>query len=173
MKLTVTLALGMSFFLAACSPIEQTSPEASESSRKDIGHHMTETNTPLIKTIESPYSFTETVARVDASIGKRPLNLFAKIDHAAGAAKADLTLEPSTLFIFGNPKGGTPLMARNPQMGIVLPLKMHVYQTSDKVMVSYTDIAAEAESHGLDTEQSPIPNIVKMLEGLAGEVIAP
>ena len=61
-------------------------------------------------------------------------------------------------------------MSRNPQMGIVLPLKMHVYQDGDDVMISYTDIAAAAQSHGLDSDKLPIPNIVKMLSGLAAEV---
>ena len=126
---------------------------------------------PAIITVTSPHGFEDTVARVAASIEKRPLNLFAKIDHAAGAAKAELELAPSTLFIFGNPKGGTPLMARNPQMGIVLPLKMHVYQDGDAVKISFTDIVAEAKTHGLDSSQLPIPNIVKMLGGLAAEVI--
>ena len=123
-----------------------------------------------IKTVASSHDFAETVTRLSAAIETRPLNLFAQIDHAAGAAKAGLDLAPSTLFIFGNPKGGTPLMTRNPQMGIVLPLKMHVYQDGDGIKISYTDIATEAEALGLDSAQLPIPNIVNMLDGLAAEV---
>ena len=61
-------------------------------------------------------------------------------------------------------------MTRNPQMGIVLPLKMHVYQDGDAVKLSYTDIEAEAKLHGLDSAELPIPNIKKMLGGLAAEV---
>ena len=49
---------------------------------------------------------------------------------------------------------------------------MHVYQNGDMVKVSYTDIAAAASSHGLDATKLPIPNIVKMLDGLAAEVTA-
>jgi len=82
-----------------------------------------------------------------------------------------LELAPSKLFIFGNPKGGTPLMVRNPKMGIVLPLKMHAYQDGEAVKVSYTNIVAEAKAHGLDSAKLPIPNIVKMLDGLAAEVV--
>ena len=63
-------------------------------------------------------------------------------------------------------------MSRNPQMGIVLPLKMHVFQDGNTVKVSYTDIAAEAEAYGLDSAKLPIPNVVKMLDGLAAEVTA-
>jgi len=151
--------------MAACSPAAQTSDIESNTA-------MHATSAPAIITVSSPHSFEQTVSRAVAAIEKRPLNLFAQIDHAAGAAKAELSLAPSTLFIFGNPKGGTPLMTRNPQMGIVLPLKLHVYQDGDSVKVSYTDIAAEAKLHGLDSEQLPIPNIVKMLGGLAAEVTA-
>ena len=162
----------------ACSPasvpdvtgsVPTTSSTSTPSATTKNETSMTKASPP-IRTVTSPHSFSDTVARLAAAIEKRPLNLFAKIDHAAGAAKAELKLAPSTLFIFGNPKGGTPLMTRNPQMGIVLPLKMHVYQDGDDVMISYTDIAAAAQSHGLDSAKLPIPNIVKMLSGLAAEV---
>ena len=165
MKISTAILTSAALLTAACS-----APQTSSIESKTI---MTDTASPAIITAISPHSFDETVSRVAAAIDKRPLNLFAQIDHAAGAAKADLSLAPSTLFIFGNPKGGTPLMTRNPQMGIVLPLKLHVYQDGDAVKVSYTDITAEAKSHGLDSEQLPIPNIVKMLSGLAAEVTAP
>ena len=165
MKISIVALTSLSFFIAACSPA--AAPQSTDIESKSA---MTEPVSPAIITAVSPHSFDETVSRIEAAIEKRPLNLFAKVDHAAGAAKADLTLAPSTLFIFGNPKGGTPLMTRSPQMGIVLPLKLHVYQDGDTVKVSYTDIAAEAKAHGLDSEQLPIPNIVKMLEGLAAEV---
>jgi uncharacterized protein (DUF302 family) len=168
MKTTTAVLMGLSLLTAACSPAASPQISSVESNAA-----MTATAQPAIITVTSPHSFEQTTARVAAAIEKRPLNLFAKIDHAAGAAKAELSLAPSTLFIFGNPKGGTPLMTRNPQMGIVLPLKMHVYQDEDDVKISYTDIAAEAKVYGLDNEQLPIPNIVKMLSGLAAEVTAP
>ena len=165
MKISTAILTSAALLTAACS-----APQTSSTESKTV---MTDTASPAIITAISPHSFDETVSRVAAAIDKRPLNLFAQIDHAAGAAKADLSLAPSTLFIFGNPKGGTPLMTRNPQMGIVLPLKLHVYQDGDAVKVSYMDIAAEAEAYGLDSAQLPVPNIAKMLSGLAAEVTAP
>ena len=167
MKASIIVLSSLSLFAVACTPAGSTSTANSLSPESQT--HMTK---PAIKTVISPHSFDETVTRIEAAIEKRPLNLFTTIDHAAGAAKAGLKLAPSTLFIFGNPKGGTPLMSRNPQMGIVLPLKMHVYQDGDMVKVSYTDIAAAARSHGLDATKLPIPNVVKMLDGLAAEVTA-
>ena len=168
MKFQAATLMTLALFAAGCAPVQ--APQSSEVESKSA---MSTIAAPAIITAVSPHSFEQTVSRAEAAIDKRPLNLFAKVDHAAGAAKVDLSLAPSTLFIFGNPKGGTPLMTRNPQMGIVLPLKLHVYQDGDAVKVSYTDITAEAKSHGLDSEQLPIPNIVKMLSGLAAEVTAP
>jgi len=164
MKASILLLTSLSFVAVACTP-DTTTPTASTESLVAL------TKT-AVKTSTSPHSFPDTVARIEAAIDKRPLNLFTKIDHAAGAAKAGLKLAPSTLFIFGNPKGGTPLMSRNPQMGIVLPLKMHVFQDGETVKISYTDIAAAAESHGLDSSKLPIPNIIKMLDVLAAEITA-
>jgi len=157
----LSVILGLS--ICGCTLME------SETSPTNTG--MKEDSSMTFQLIEliSNNSFEETVERLRAGIEKRPLKLFAEIDHAKGAASADLALEPSTLFIFGNPKGGTPLMAQEPRMGIVLPLKMHVYQAGDKVMISYSDMATVAESYGLNAQEQPIPNIAAMLNDLAAE----
>jgi len=114
----------------------------------------------------SAHSFEDTVSKLRDGIAERPLTLFAEINHAQGAAKAELELAPSTLFIFGNPKGGTPLMTREPRMGIALPLKVHVFEDDGQVIVAHQDMAALARQYGLDPEEQPIPNILQMLEGL-------
>jgi len=120
----------------------------------------------------SPYSFAVTEGKIRDAINARPLNLFGEVPHSKGAQKAGLELAPSTLFIFGNPKGGTPLMARNPEMGIELPLKIHVFEKDGQVTISYTNIAAVVESYGGDASALPTPKIAEILEGLVGSVIA-
>jgi len=114
----------------------------------------------------SAHSFEDTVSKLRDGIAARPLTLFAEIDHAQGAAKAELELAPSTLFIFGNPMGGTPLMTREPRMGLALPLKVHVFEVDGKVIVAHQDMAALAHQYGLDPEEQPIPNIVGLLDEL-------
>ena len=64
--------------------------------------------------------------RVEAQIQARGLNVFARIDHAAGAAEVGLPLAPTDLIIFGNARGGTPLMQSVQTVGIDLPLKILV-----------------------------------------------
>jgi len=155
----------MLMMTAACTP--DSGGAGSKAAEADAAKD-SEMTTNLIERA-SNQNFADTVAALRAGIESRPLKLFAEIDHAAGAASIDMELPPSTLFIFGNPKGGTPLMTQNPRMGIVLPLKMHVYETDGKVMISYPDMEKLAQAHGLDPAAQPIPNITGLLDGLAGE----
>ena len=71
----------------------------------------------------SRYSAAATIDRLIAALGKRSLTVFARIDHAAGAASAGLSLRPTEVVIFGNAKGGTALMQDQQTAGIDLPLK--------------------------------------------------
>lgn len=126
----------------------------------------------LIET-KSAHSAAETGTRLVAAIEARKLTLFARVDHAAGAKKIDKTLRPTEVFIFGNPAGGTPLMECAQSMGIDLPLKMLLWQTTDgSVMLGYNDPAWLAKRHGTVCEQ-PVANISKALDGIAKAVAAP
>jgi uncharacterized protein (DUF302 family) len=78
--------------------------------------------------VRSPHAPAETGARLVEALKERKLILFARVDHAAGAAKIGATLRPTEVFIFGNPQGGTPFMACQQSVGIDLPLKALVWQ---------------------------------------------
>lgn len=80
---------------------------------------------------ESARDFASTLASVKKAVAENGFTLLAEIDHAAGAKKVGLPLGPSTLLIFGNPAGGTPLMLADPAIGIDLPLRVLVYQDDE------------------------------------------
>src|SRR6516165_4868790 len=93
----------------------------------------------------------ETMKRLEAEVKAKGLTVFAHVDHAAGAAAVGLPLRPTDLLIFGNAKGGTPLMQAAQSIGIDLPLKMLVWQDADGVTwVSYNDPVWFAHRHCLD-----------------------
>lgn len=73
--------------------------------------------------IKSPHKAKATMDRLETLVKERGLNVFARIDHAAGASKIGKTLRPTELLIFGNPQGGTPFMECAQTVGIDLPLK--------------------------------------------------
>ena len=92
----------------------------------------------------------QTADRLKAELQARGLTLFARVDHAADAAGARLALSPTELFVFGNAKGGTPLMQAVQTTGIDLPLKALVWQDeAGKTWLSYNDPSWLAERHGL------------------------
>ncbi len=74
--------------------------------------------------VSSGFGPKETMDRLEAEIKARGMTVFARIDHAAGArGGVGLHLRPTVVLIFGNAKGGTPLMQANQTIGIDLPLK--------------------------------------------------
>jgi uncharacterized protein (DUF302 family) len=106
-----------------------------------------------LTTIKSNYGPKETMDRLEAAVKAKDLTVFARIDHAAGAAKVGLSLRPTELLIFGNAKGGTPLMQIDQTVGIDLPLKAIVWQdASGDTWLSYNDPSWIAKRHGLGHE---------------------
>lgn len=118
--------------------------------------------------IDGAHSFADTVTRLEAALAARQLKSV-KIDHAANAAGAGLTLRPTALYIFGNPKGGTPLMEIAPTAGIDLPLKMLVLEESGRTRVLYNDIDYVARRHAIPADAAPLANIRKLLADIAAE----
>lgn len=88
----------------------------------------------------SPYSVAETLERLEAILHSKNITVFARVDHSGEAAKVGLTMPPTQLLIFGNPKGGTPIMIAAPLSAIDLPLKALAWQdTGGKVWLSIND----------------------------------
>jgi len=88
--------------------------------------------------------------RLEAAIRAEGMTVFARIDHAAGAAQAGLELRPTELIIFGNVRGGTPLMQSVQTAGIDLPLKALVWEdASGATWLSYNEPSWIAQRHGV------------------------
>ena len=112
-----------------------------------------------LTTIPSNYGTKDTMDRLEAEIKASGMTVFARVDHAAGAAEVALSLRPTELLIFGNARGGTPLMQSNQTVGIDLPLKALVWQdASGKTWLSYDDPSWLAKRHGLGPEVDPAVN---------------
>jgi uncharacterized protein (DUF302 family) len=126
-------------------------------------------------TISSSHGPEATVNRFEAEVKSRGMTVFAHIDHAAGAAAAGLSLRPTDLLIFGNAKGGTPLMQAVQEIGIDLPLKALVWQdASGATWLSYNDPNWLAQRHGLDdTAKATIKAMSDGLKAIASKATGP
>jgi len=118
-------------------------------------------------TRKSALSAEETVERLEREVREKGLTVFAKIDHSGGAREAGLSLRFTQLLLFGNPKGGTPLMQSRQTIGIDLPLRMLVWQDErDDVFVSCDDPAWLAARHGVSDRAEVVAALSKALDAL-------
>jgi uncharacterized protein (DUF302 family) len=120
--------------------------------------------------VPSSHSVDETVERVKNILQSKGVTLFAVIDHSGEAEKVGMKMPPTKLVIFGNPKGGTPLMLAAPSVAIDLPLKILVWQDAQgKVWLSYNSPEYLQERHGLPKDLLQNIAIVATLAAKAGE----
>ena len=114
-----------------------------------------------ITEITSVFDFSATLARVIAAIGSAGLTIFARIDHAENARAVGLAMPPTTLLIYGNARGGTPIMLASPRSALDLPLRVLVRQAGAGAVIAFNAIAPallragvpESLAHGLDPAQ--------------------
>jgi uncharacterized protein (DUF302 family) len=122
---------------------------------------------------QSPVSVQETMDRLEQLVETRDLTVFARIDHAAGAAKVGQTLRPTQLLIFGNPRGGTPFMQCAQSTGIDLPLKALVWEDDEgQVWIGYNDPAFIAQRHGVP-DCPVVEKLTGALQRLTTDAVAP
>ena len=101
-------------------------------------------------TVASAFPVSETVDRLAAAAEAAGLRVFARVDHAAGAAEAGMQLRPTELILVGNPRGGTPLMQDGQTAGIDPPLRALAWEDADgQAWVTTNDTAWIAARHGL------------------------
>jgi uncharacterized protein (DUF302 family) len=105
--------------------------------------------------------------RLREALEAHDLQLFARIDHATGARKAGVELEPNVLLIFGKTSVGTPLMQADPRAGLELPLRMLIWQDSDGTHVGYLDPRKLADRYALDGHQQTLERQAAVLAALA------
>jgi uncharacterized protein (DUF302 family) len=116
----------------------------------------------------SNYSVDETVRKLQAILAAKTVTVFALIDHSGEAEKVGMQMPPTKVLVFGNPKGGTPLMVAAPSIAIDLPLKILVAEDDQgKVSVSYNSPAYLGERHGLPAHL--LQNLA-LVESLAASV---
>jgi uncharacterized protein (DUF302 family) len=118
----------------------------------------------------SRYAYAETLAHLTATISGAGNTIFATIDQAAAAQQAGLTLRPTTLIVFGNPKAGTALMNAYPLVALDLPLKLVVWEQDAVVSLAYTPAAELATRYGLAGEDAVIAAMDAALTRLANTV---
>ena len=120
--------------------------------------------------VPSNHSVDQTVERLKGILQAKGITLFALSDHSGEAEKVGMKMPPTKLLIFGNPKGGTPLMLAAPSIAIDLPLKILVWEDGQgKVWLSYNSPEYLMKRHGVPQDLLKNIAVVGTLAEKAGE----
>ncbi|MGC1370694.1 MAG: DUF302 domain-containing protein [Candidatus Sulfotelmatobacter sp.] len=120
--------------------------------------------------VPSPYSVEETLKRLESVLAQYGVQVFACIDHSGEAEKAGMKMPPTKLLIFGNPKGGTPVMLAAPTLAIDLPLKVLIAENKNgKTQVTYNSPEYLQQRHGVPQDLIKNISVVGALVGQAVE----
>jgi len=113
--------------------------------------------------------YVETTASLLAAIERRGLTVFTRIDHAAAAREVGMELADEEVVLFGNPRGGTPLMQDDRRIGIELPLRMLVWREGEDVLLGYRDPRELSGTYEVAGHQGTLEQMAQLLEELAAE----
>ena len=128
----ILLPLFAAAVLAGCAHVPQTASEPSVNKGQDMSY---------TQSVVSKYSFDETVSRLEHAVKAKGMTVFAVIDHQAAAKQSGLSMQPAKVIVivFGTPKAGTPLMVKDPEFALQLPLKVLVTETGGEVKAVFND----------------------------------
>ena len=129
---------------------------------------------PDLVTLPSAHGVPETVARLKALLAQKGIEVFAHIDHAAGAREVGLPLRPTQVLIFGNPKAGTPLMQSRQTVGLELPLRALAWEDEEgKAWLTYRRVADLAGQYRVTGGDEAVQALDDGLGALARAAAAP
>ena len=124
--------------------------------------------------VRSAHDVHQTADRLERILRQKGMRIFARIDHAAGAATVGRRLPPTELLIFGNPKVGTPLMQCAPSVAIDLPQKALIRQdAAGRVWLAYNDPDYLRERHGIRGCDKVLAKVKRALASFARAATAP
>jgi uncharacterized protein (DUF302 family) len=127
-----------------------------------------------IISVKSAFAVDETVERLTAALEAKGMTVFLTVDHAKGAQSVGVSLRPTVLVIFGNPKVGSGLMMASQTAGLDLPQKALVWQDGEQqVWLSYNDPVYLAQRHRIPEDLTLLKTIQGALAGFAKAATAP
>jgi uncharacterized protein (DUF302 family) len=125
-------------------------------------------------TVPSAHGVADTIARLKGLLDQKKIQVFADIDHAAGAKQVGLSLRPTRLLIFGNPKAGTPLMQSRQTIGLDLPLRVLIWEDeAGKIWLTYHRPEYLAQHHKIGDRDEAVRAIAAGLSALVTAATAP
>ena len=119
-----------------------------------------------IETKMSPDDVATTMDRLEAAAVEAGATVFARVDHAQGAADVGMDLAPAQLLIFGNPQLGTPAMQDDIRAGLALPMKVLVYEGEDGTVIAWEEPEEMFDDLEIDDDADYVEQMTGALDNL-------
>lgn len=126
-----------------------------------------------IETVTAQGSVPEVMDRLESAVEDAGATVFARVDHAKGAASVDLPLEDSQLLIFGNPKLGTLPQQMDPRAGLFLPLRVLVYSQDGETRIAWQEPEDILDDVDIDDDAEFMPRMKQALQKFVDTAKAP
>ena len=170
--LRIISIMALALAVSSCASVENilNAPDNMQSTPKT----MTAINAAKgLVTMQSNHSVQDTADKLAAIIESKGMKVFARVDHQKNSQGVDLTLRPTQVIMFGNPKAGTPLMNCEQSVAIDLPQKILISEDADKkVWLSYNNPEYLKDRHNIKGCDTQLTNIAKALDGVSKAAIA-
>ncbi len=162
MKQSIIFTL-CAFMLFSCN---QATKDTSNTTKNTEEERMEITSKQGLIIKKSTQSFDKTYSKLVDIIENNPnLKIIAQLDHQVNAASVGLTLNPTKIIMFGNPKLGTPLMQSAQSTGLDLPQKILVSQDDHGIVqISYNDPQYLRQRHGIEHKDEVLTKISGALD---------
>ena len=120
--------------------------------------------------VKSNTGVTATVERLAKGAEAKGFTVVARVDHAGAAARVGMELRPTTVVIFGNPNGGTPLMKCDQKAGLDLPLKVLVWENeAGETHLTYDHPRLLGQRHDMGNCARNLEGVGNVLQELVDE----
>ncbi|MEM6825775.1 MAG: DUF302 domain-containing protein [Pseudomonadota bacterium] len=118
--------------------------------------------------VEANGSVAEATDRLSAAVEGAGAKVFARVNHGGGAKSIGMELADAELLVFGNPKLGTPALQADIKAGLVLPLRVLVYDDNGQTVMLYEKPASMFADYGVPADA----DVVSAMTGALGNLTA-
>ncbi len=118
--------------------------------------------------IEASGSVAEAADRLQSVIEGAGAKVFARVNHGGGAASVDMELADAELLVFGNPALGTPVLQADIKAGLVLPMRVLIYDDAGQTVYVYEDPTAMLSGYSVPSDLEAVGKITGALGKLTG-----
>jgi uncharacterized protein (DUF302 family) len=126
-------------------------------------------------TVRSSFEHGETLARFEAAIRANGMSVVARVDHADGGLEISVSLDATTLLMFGNRARQAELVKALRLIAVELPFKMLIWQdATGQTCLSYTDFRWLATRYGARRDDVYLfTDMAVMIDGIARKAASP